>query len=39
MLEVINFIFPISAFMVSSSRRVSDSDSGHDGCLEKVIDL
>ena len=33
------FVFPISAFMVSSSRWGSDSDSGHDGCLEKVIDL
>ena len=38
MLEMINFIFPISAFMVSSSRWGSDSVSGDDGCLEKVID-
>ena len=37
MLEMINFIYPISAFMVSSSRSGSDSDSGDDGCLEKVI--
>ena len=39
MLEMINFVFPISAFMVSSSRWGSDSDSGDDGCLEMVIDL
>ena len=39
MLEMINFVFPISAFMVSSSRWVSDSASGDDGCLEKGIDL
>ena len=40
MLEMINFLFPISAFMVSSSRWGSeDSDSGDDGCLDKVIDL
>ena len=39
MLEMINFVFPISAFMVSSSRRGSDSASGYYGCLEKVIDL
>ena len=38
MLEIINFVFPISAFMVSSSRWGSDSASGDDGCLEKVID-
>ena len=38
MLEMINFVFPISAFMVSSSRCGSDSASGDDGCLEKVID-
>ena len=39
LLEMINFIFPISVFMVSSSRWGSDSDSGDNGCLEKVIDL
>ena len=38
MLEMINFVFPISAFMVSSSRWGSDSASGDDDCLEKVID-
>ena len=37
--EMINFVFPISAFIVSSSRWGSDSDSGNNGCLEKVIDL
>ena len=39
MLEMINFVFPISAFMVSSSRWGSDSNSGNDGFLDKVIDL
>ena len=39
MLEMINFVFLISAFMVSSSRWVSDSYPGDGGCLEKVIDL
>ena len=39
MLEKINFVVPISAFMVSSSRWGSDRDSGDDGCLEKVINL
>ena len=38
MLEMINFEFPISVFMVSSSRWGSDSASGDDDCLEKVID-
>ena len=38
MLEMINFVFPISAFMVSSSRWESNSASGDDGCLEKGID-
>ena len=38
MLEMINFVYPISAFMVSSSRQGSDSASGDDGCLKKVID-
>ena len=38
MLEMINFIFPISAIMLSSSRWGSDIASGDDGCLEKVID-
>ena len=39
MLEIINFVFPTIAFMVSSARWASDSDSGDDGCLKKVIDL
>ena len=39
MLEIINFVFPVSAFMVCSSMWGSDSNSGDDGCLEKVIDL
>ena len=34
----LGLVFPISAFMVSSSRWGSDSVSGDDGCLEKVID-
>ena len=34
-----SFVFPISAFMVNYSRWRSDSDSGDDGYLEKVIDL
>ena len=38
MLEMINFVFPISTFMVSSSRWGSDITSGDDGCLEKGID-
>ena len=38
MLEMINFVFPISTFMVSSSRWGSDSVFGDDGYLEKVID-
>ena len=38
MLEMISFVFPISASMVSSSRWGSDSASGDDGRLEKVID-
>ena len=38
MLEMINLVFLISTFMVSSSRWGSDSASGDDGCLEKVID-
>ena len=38
MLEMINFVFHISAFMVSSSRLGSDIASGVDGCLEKGID-
>ena len=38
MLEIINFVFPLSAFVVSSSRWGSDSASGDDGCLGKVID-
>ena len=39
MLEMINFVFPISAYMASSSRWGSYSDSADDGCLEKVTDL
>ena len=39
MLEMINFVFPISASMASSSRWGSYSDSADDGCLEKVTDL
>ena len=39
MLEMLNFVFPISACIVSSSRQGSDSASGDDVCLEKVIDL
>ena len=39
MLEMINFVFPASAYMESSSRRGSYSDSVNDGCLEKVTDL
>ena len=36
MLEMINFVLPISASMASSSRRESYSDSADDGCLENV---
>ena len=39
MLEMINFVFPISASMASSSRWGSYCDSAADGCLEKVTDL
>ena len=39
MLGMVNFVFIISAFMVSTSRWGSDSVSGDDGCVEKVIDL
>ena len=35
----VNFVFPSSAVIESSSRWGSDRDSGDDGCLEKVIDL
>ena len=35
---MINFVFPISAFMVSYFRLGSDSTSGDDGCLENGID-
>ena len=38
MLEMINFVFPISAFMVTSIWG-SDSDSVDDGCLENVTYL
>ena len=33
MLEMINFVFPISDYMVSSSRWGSYSDSADDGCF------
>ena len=36
---MIYFVFPIFAFMVSCFRWGLDSESGDDGCLEKVIDL
>ena len=36
MLEMINFVFPISASMARSSRRGSYRYSADDGCLEKV---
>ena len=39
MLEIINFVSPISAFMVFSSMWGTNNDSGDNGCLEKVIDL
>ena len=39
MLEMINFVFPISPSMASSYRCGSFSDSADDGCLEKVTDL
>ena len=39
MLEMINFVFPSSAFIESSSRWGSYSDSGDNGYLETVIDL
>ena len=39
MLEMINFVFPISASMASSSRWESYCDSADDGCLENVTDL
>ena len=35
MLDIINFVFPISAYMASSSRWGAYSDSADDGCLEK----
>ena len=35
MLKMINVVFPISAFMVSSSRWGSDSASGDDGYLDE----
>ena len=37
MLEMINFVFPISAFMVRSSRWGTDSASGDDGCLDAGV--
>ena len=37
MLEMINFVFPISAFMVSSSRWESDSDSGDDNVWRRLL--
>ena len=36
MLEMINFVFPITASMASSFRWGSYSDSADYGCLEKV---
>ena len=39
MLEIINFVFPISASIISSSRCGSYSDSADDVCLENVTDL
>ena len=39
MLEMIDFVFPISASMESSSMWGSYSDSADDGCLEKITDL
>ena len=39
MLEMINFVFPISAFMESSSIWGSDCDSVDVRCLENVTDL
>ena len=39
MLEIINFVFTISASMASSSRWGSYCDSADNGCLEKVADL
>ena len=39
MLEMINFVFPISASMESSFMWGSESDSAADGCLENVTDL
>ena len=37
MLEIINFIFPVSNFLVSSSRWGSDTDYGDDSCLERSM--
>ena len=39
MLEMINFVFPISASMESSSRWGSYSDTADDGCFEKATDI
>ena len=39
MLETINFVFPISTSMESSSRWGSYSDSAANACLEKVTGL
>ena len=36
---MINYVFPITEFMVRSSRWGSGSNFGVDGSLEKVIDL
>ena len=38
-IKMINFVFPSFAFIESFSRWGSVSDSGGNGCLEKVIDL
>ena len=41
MLEMINFkfMFPISAYMESSSMWGSDRNSADNGCMENVTDL
>ena len=39
MLEMVNFVFPISASMAGSSRWGLYSDSADDFCLEKITDL
>ena len=39
MFKIICFVFPSSAFMVSSSIWGSDRDSGDEGCWKKVFNL